>query len=127
MLKHVLISFVSLFSIWLLLSGYFKTTLIVLGILSCALVTVLCLKLRVYHSHFERLRINLRLPVYLPWLIVEIIKSNLHVARCIMTGKIQPQIFSFKLNQKTQTGMAIHANSIPLTPGTISVELKNNE
>ncbi len=127
MSKHFLISFASLFLIWLLLSGYFKTTLLVLGVLSCLLVTALCLALKVYHSHFERLLINLKLPLYLPWLFLEIIKSNLHVAWCIITGHIQPQTIKLKVNQKTPTGIAIHANSITLTPGTISVDIENDE
>ena len=70
---------------------------------------------------------NLKLPFYLPWLFLEIIKSNLHVAWCIITGRIQPQTLKLKVNQKTATGIAIHANSITLTPGTISVDIEHDQ
>ena len=100
-----------------------------LGIISCALVTYLSIKLKIYSSNHERIKFNLRLPLYLPWLLKEIVKSNLHVARCILgsNDRIQPQTVYSKAHQKTHTGLAIHANSITLTPGTISVDINENE
>jgi multicomponent Na+:H+ antiporter subunit E len=128
-LKTIFISFISLLLLWELLSGYFKTNLIVLGILSCAFVTLLSIKLKIYSTQHERIRLNLRLPLYIPWLLKEIIKSNIHVARSILSSNkiIQPQLVSIKPSQKTNTGIAIHANSITLTPGTISVDFNNDE
>ncbi len=128
-MKTILLSFISLFSLWLLLSGYFKINLIVFGIISCALVTYLSIKLKIYSSHHQRIKFNLRLPFYTPWLLKEIVKSNLHVARCILGSKnsIQPQTVYLKATQKSNTGLAVHANSITLTPGTISVDINENE
>ena len=128
-MKTVILSLTSLFFVWLLLSGYFKTNLIVFGILSCALVTLISIKLKIYSSSHERIKFNLRLPLYVPWLLKEIIKSNLHVARCILSSNtaIQPQTLHTKPSQKTNTGIAVHANSITLTPGTISVDINENE
>lgn len=128
-MKTIASSFTCLFLLWLLLSGYFKTNLIVFGILSCALVTYLSIKLKIYSSHHERIKFNLHLPLYIPWLLKEIIKSNLHVARCILTSanSIQPQTICLKPTQKTSTGLAVHANSITLTPGTISVDINDDE
>lgn len=87
------------------------------------------MKLKIYSSNHERIKFNLRLPLYIPWLLKEIIKSNLHVARCILGSKncIQPQTIRAKPSQKTNTGLAVHANSITLTPGTISVEIDEGE
>jgi len=127
MLKHIALSFTYLFLIWILLSGYFKSNLIILGLLSCTLVTILSVAYKVYSPHQHRLRINLRLPFYLPWLLLEIIKSNLHVARCILTNDIQPQTLRIKPKQKTDAGLAVHANSITLTPGTISVDYSSKQ
>lgn len=128
-MKTIIFSFTSLFLLWLLLSGYFKTNLIVFGILSCAFVTYLSIKLKIYSSHHERIKFNLRLPLYIPWLLKEIFKSNLHVARHILMSadSIQPQTVCLKPTQKTSTGLAVHANSITLTPGTISVDIDDNE
>ena len=128
-MKTIVLSFTSLFLLWLLLSGYFKTNLIVFGILSCAFVTYLSIKLKIYCTNHERLKFNLRLPLYIPWLLAEIIKSNLHVARCILSPKnaIQPQTVYTNASQKTNAGLAVHANSITLTPGTISVDINGNK
>ena len=128
-LKTFLLSFTSLFLVWLLLSGYFKSNLLILGTLSCILVTVLAVQLKIYSSQHHRLRFNLRLPLYLPWLLKEIIKSNIYVARCILSPKlpIQPQTLTTQPSQKTNTGIAVHANSITLTPATISVNISGNE
>lgn len=118
-----------MFLVWLLLSGYFKTNLLVLGVLSCLLVTILAIRLKIYSSQHHRLKINLRLPLYIPWLLKEIIKSNLHVARCILSVNlpIQPQTLRKKPSQKTNTALAVHANSITLTPATISVDISEDE
>ncbi|MDW3095840.1 MAG: Na+/H+ antiporter subunit E [Gammaproteobacteria bacterium] len=128
-MKTIIFSFTSLIILWLLLSGYFKTNLIVLGILSCGFVTYLSIKLKIYSSNHERIKFNLHLPLYIPWLLKEIVKSNLHVARCILSSSdsIQPQTICSKPSQKTNTGLAVHANSITLTPGTISVDINDNE
>ncbi len=128
-MKTIVFSFTSLFLLWLLLSGYFKTNLIVFGVISCVFVTYLSIKLKIYSSHHERIKFNLRLPLYIPWLLKEIIKSNLHVARCILGSRdsIQPQTVCAKPSQKTNTGLAVHANSITLTPATISVDIDKDE
>ena len=128
-MKTILSSFVSLFLLWALLSGYFKTNLIVLGILSCVFVTLISIELKIYSLHHERIRTNLRLPLYIPWLLKEIVKSNLHVANLILSGskEIRPQLVTVKPSQKTKTGVAIHANSITLTPGTISIDINDDQ
>lgn len=100
-----------------------------LGVLSCLFVTVLAIQLKIYSTQHHRLKINLRLPLYIPWLLKEIIKSNIHVARCILSAKlpIQPQTLRIKPSQKTNAALAVHANSITLTPATISVEISEHE
>ena len=127
-LKAIIFSFLSLAVVWLLLSGYFKTILLVLGAISCLFVTYLSIRLKIYSRSNDRLKINLILPIYIPWLLIEIIKSNLHVAKLVLSPKlsIQPQTLTTQPSQKTNTGIAIHANSITLTPGTISVDISDD-
>ena len=69
------------------------------------------------------------MPLYLPWLLKEIIKSNLHVAGIIINPRlpVNPQTLKTHPRQKTSTGVAIHANSITLTPGTISVDIIDDQ
>lgn len=100
-----------------------------LGVLSSLLVTFIAIRLKIYSSQHHRLKINLRLPLYIPWLLKEIVKSNMHVARCILSPQvsIQPQTLKAIPSQKTHAALAIHANSITLTPGTISVDINDRE
>lgn len=127
-LKTFFFSFFSLAIVWLLLSGYFKAILLILGAISCLFVTYLSVRLKIYSSTNDRLKFNLRLPLYAPWLLVEIIKSNIHVAKLVLSPRslLQPQTLTTQPSQKTNTGIAVHANSITLTPGTISVDINDS-
>lgn len=61
---------------------------------------------------------------YWPWLVWEIAKSSFTVARIIVDPKlpISPRLVRIKTSQRTAVGIATYANSITLTPGTITVE-----
>ena len=128
-MKKLVISFLCLFVVWLLLSGYLKTNLLVLGALSCLLVSITAIRLKIFSENNEHLNINLRAVFYLPWLLKEIVKSNLHVARLILDPElpVKPQSLWIETQQKTDTALAIHANSITLTPGTISLEVEDKK
>ncbi|MBK7471235.1 MAG: Na+/H+ antiporter subunit E [Betaproteobacteria bacterium] len=66
---------------------------------------------------------------YWPWLVKEIIKSGWDVTRRILHLQlpISPTLVRFRPTQKTDLGLVIHAQSITLTPGTISVEVGHGE
>ena len=61
---------------------------------------------------------------YWPWLVVEIAKSSLSVSRVILSPSlpISPRVVKLKAGPRTAVGMATYANSITLTPGTITIE-----
>jgi multicomponent Na+:H+ antiporter subunit E len=64
--------------------------------------------------------------VYLPWLVKEIVLSNIHVALMVLRPhKIHPHLVQVPTSQKTDLGRVIHANSITITPGTISLDLRD--
>ena len=65
---------------------------------------------------------------YAPWLIKEIIKSNIAVTKIILSRKmkLQRNLIEVGANQKSALGRVILANSITLTPGTVSVNMKND-
>jgi len=69
-----------------------------------------------------------RVMTYYPWLLWEIIKSNIDIAKIIIHPnlQIQPQIFKIDASQASDVGIAIYANSITLTPGTITVGVVDN-
>ena len=67
--------------------------------------------------------------LYLPWLLVEIVKANLDVAGIVLSKEmpISPRLIRVKASQKSVLGQVIYANSITLTPGTISLDLRDGE
>ncbi|HEY5761651.1 MAG TPA: Na+/H+ antiporter subunit E [Rhodocyclaceae bacterium] len=119
-------AFIALLAFWLLLSGLFTPFLIAAGV-GCALAVVLFSRRMAVIDH-EGLPTHLRfheIALYWIWLVGEIIKSGLTVSRIILDPKlpISPTLTSFKPLQKTSVGLVIHANSITLTPGTLTVRV----
>ena len=69
-----------------------------------------------------------RLLIYTPWLIWEIVKANIDVSLCVLGVKsISPRLIRVPSSQKTAIGQTIYANSITLTPGTISLDVRDNQ
>jgi multicomponent Na+:H+ antiporter subunit E len=66
--------------------------------------------------------------LYLPWLLWQILKSNIEVSRIILNPKlpISPRLLKVKSSQQTTTGEVLYANSITLTPGTISLDVQGS-
>ncbi|MBF2760077.1 MAG: Na+/H+ antiporter subunit E [Ectothiorhodospiraceae bacterium AqS1] len=111
---------------WLALSGIFKPLLLAFGLVSTALVVWLLRRADrkdrapiVFSMHLWRL------PGYFLWLAVEVVKSNIDVARCILSPSlpISPAIRWLPAKQRTELGRVLYANSITLTPGTLSIDL----
>jgi len=67
-----------------------------------------------------------RLFLYIVWLIWEIIKANLQVAYLVLHPKmpIEPNLLRFRTRLGSAAGHIILANSITLTPGTITVDFR---
>ncbi len=125
----VVTTFGVLIGFWLLLSGHFKPFLIAAGAGCVAAVIVFARRMELVDR--EGVPIDLWRAVfsYWPWLIKEIVKSALQVTRIVLHPRlpISPTLVRFKPSQRTVTGLVLHANSITLTPGTITVELDSNE
>ena len=113
----------ALFALWLLLSGIFEPLLISLGIISSLFVAWLAHRMEVTDHEGFPIHLGPRAITYWPWLIWEIIKANIDVALIIIKPelKISPVLFRSPASQKTEVGQVTYANSITLTPGTITV------
>ena len=120
---------VAYFAIWLLLSGYVEPLLMSFGVLSCCLVLIMAHRMGVIDHEGYPVHLSGRICLYWPWLIWQVIKSNLVVARCILDPAlpISPTMVRVKSTQRSDLGRAIFANSITLTPGTVSTYLENDE
>jgi len=114
----------SLICLWLLLSGLFKTQLLVLGALSVILVFALSLRMRVLehlgHPVYFRLT---AIPRYWGWLLWQIVLSNIDVTRRVWRRElnIKPALRRLATTPDTEMGRVVYANSITLTPGTTTI------
>jgi len=118
-----------LFGFWLLLSGHYTPMLIGLGVGSSAFVVYLSLRMDVVDHESIPLQLGGRFWRYFPWLLKEILVANLHVARIILTPglPISPIVVHYRSSQKTDLGRALYANSVTLTPGTITTGIQGDE
>ena len=135
-LISVVLQFVLLFAFWLLLSGHYQAKYIVIGALAAGLVTLLnndlfYLALRYGESAEPKIQLVLlqlwRFLLYLPWLLSRIIMANIQVAYLVLHPKmpIDPGLLVFRTWMKKGIAQVTLANSIPLTPGTITTSLEN--
>lgn len=125
MLGRIFISTAILFILWLLLSGHFNPLLLSLGLISCIFVAWISHRLALLSPSSSALRFNLKLPKFLPWLFLDILKSNLEVSWRILHPKlpISPTISCVPISQHNDIGKAVYANCITLTPGTYSIDI----
>lgn len=123
-MKKIGISALGLFLLWLLLSGHYTVVVTSLGVASCLLVAVLANRLGALEPDGRSLAYLYRLLLYLPWLTKEVVVSNIEVARLIWHPRlpIRPQVIRTPSSQRTPLGLATFANSITLTPGTLTLD-----
>ncbi len=125
------ITFIIMFGIWVLLSGKFDAFHLTLGLISCGIVSYLSSDLLFPSLHPARfLGQSLRFIRYLPWLMIEIVKANFHVLYLTfhprMMELIDPRIIRFRSRLTSDLALVTFANSITLTPGTITVDVSVN-
>ncbi len=127
--RYLLIIGLAIF--WLLLSGYWTNPLILaLGAASVALSTWLAMRIENKYPFEGGIAIIYRQLKFWPWLFNEIIKSNIMVLKCIWMPKkhpISPIIRQLKMQPVSRIARTFYANSITLTPGTVSIEVRNDE
>jgi len=123
----VLIQIIALFLFWYLLSGKNFILLISVGLICSVLIVFYQNKLKMIDDESMPISILPKAVLYWMWLYKEIIQSSLYVSKLILSKEmdITPQYFKIKSNQKTTMGFNIFANSITMTPGTISVITNN--
>lgn len=119
-----------LFLFWIILSGMFDYFHLTLGVISCSIVTIMSHDLffkpgASIKKHSRKIIMFLR---YIPWLLYRILLANLHVVYLVLNPKtlIDPQIVRFKSILESDIARVTFANSITLTPGTITMDIADN-
>jgi len=133
-IKGTLMQFVVLFGLWLLLSGKYDLFHMSVGLFSALTVTLVHLKINKYLYYTKEISSEaslsfVRLALYIPWLIWEIVAASLQVAYVVLHPKmpIQPRFLRFSTRLPNITARVILGNSITLTPGTLTVAIEGDE
>ena len=112
--------------LWLLLSGHTAPLLLGLGLASVLAVVLIAWRMDLIDPEGHPIHLIWRAIPYWAWLLVEIFKANIDVARAIVRPRmpIRPTVLRLKAGQKSDLGRVIYANSITLTPGTVTLAVE---
>lgn len=119
----------ALFAFWLLLSGHYTPFLLAAGVASSLFIVWFSDRpMSVVDREGHPIHLTLGAFTYWPWLLWEIAKSAWDVTKRILDPKlpISPVLVRLKASQETAAGRVTYANSITLTPGTITLELQDH-
>jgi len=121
--------FVMLFAFWLVFSGHFDAFHVSLGLICSVTVATLSYDLVLSDTLSSRTAmIAWRFVQYTPWLLYEVVVANFHVlALVLQPGRIRPQVVRFKTSLTSDLAKVTLANSITLTPGTITMDVDGDE
>ncbi len=112
--------------LWLGISGVYKPLLFLLGGASVAFVVWVSRRMDVAGVEHNPVLYSWRLPIYWAWLVWEIVKANFEVARAALgpRGRVRPQVVRVPVRLRTPIAKVTYANSITLTPGTVTLQLE---
>ncbi len=123
--------FLLFFLVWIIFNGNITVEIVILGLAVAAAVFAFICRFMDYSLEKEKLfyQKSILFFCYAGVLIAEIVKANLAVVHLVMTSKeaVEPVIVTFRTSLKTETARVILANSITLTPGTITISLEDDE
>jgi multicomponent Na+:H+ antiporter subunit E len=119
---------VVLFLLWLGLSGHYTPFLVGAGVGAAVLCVAIAARMGVADAEGHPIHLAQAALTYFPWLFWEIAKSAWGVTTLILNPRlpISPTITKVEASQRTTVGVVTYANSITLTPGTITTAVKGN-
>lgn len=114
---------------WILLSGFFQPLLLTFGVLSVLIVLVALKRMDAADQEPRHLNTGTKIIPYLAWLVSQIVLSSIHVTKLIWgaTDKLSPTLAKISAKNIKKENRVLYANSITLTPGTLSVDLEEGE
>lgn len=118
-------------ALWLGWSGHYtleEPLIATFGVLSCVLVYLVSRRMQRFHARLHDRTLGLSILAYVPWLLWEIVKANIAVTKIILDPSlpIRRQIVRVPAHQRGEGARVLHANSITLTPGTISLAVRDD-
>lgn len=127
-MRYTIFLFAVLSFIWLVNSGHYSLLLLGLGLLSVVFVILVSRCMKLVDRESQPWHLAAVLPGYYWWLFKKILHSNLQVAACAWrgAGAISPACARIPTKLQSDFSRVLYANSITLTPGTVSVSLDQN-
>jgi multicomponent Na+:H+ antiporter subunit E len=117
-----------LYLFWLALSGYFKAFLLIGGFITTLLIVHVAGRMKLLDAEGHPAHLLRAAVTYWPWLLWEIIKAGWSVTKAVLAPRlaVSPTMTRVVASQATAAGIATYANSITLTPGTITTAIEGN-
>ena len=114
---------------WIFLSGYIEPLLLSFGVISVALVIVVLKRMDAVDGEQKSISSGFRMWRYIAWLFGQIARSSIHVAKLVWGSpdKLSPSIATIDAISVPENTRVLYANSITLTPGTLSVDLEDGK
>jgi len=127
--RHAVALAATLVALWLALSGHYTPLLLGLGGASVAVCLWVATRMGVFRAEAVPGRFHLLRSVeYAAWLAREVVISAWDVSKRIIDPAlpISPTVARLPVDQRSDAGRTIYANSITLTPGTVSIDLSDD-
>ncbi len=123
---HAISLAVVLSGVWWVLSGYTIALILALGVGSVLLVVYICHRMDAIDHETHPIHLASGCITYFPWLLWEVVLANWDVAKAILKNddSIRPRLMHIKASQKSEVGRVTYANSITLTPGTVTLDIE---
>ncbi len=126
-MRIVLISFFFI-ALWLLLSGVYKSLTMFFGL--CSVILVMTVLHRMNQKDGNRLVLNFKLlksANYIVFLAAEVVKANYAVTKLLLSKQLRlnQKFLKIPFSQRSEVSQVVFANSITLTPGTVTIEIEH--
>ena len=114
--------------LWLIFSGVYQPLTLSFGVMSVLIVTAINALFRMPVSHKGSFSYKNFFISYLPWILKEILFSGIKTSGAILGfRKFKSNAKKIKTSQRTSLGIVIYGNSITLTPGTLTIEVDQDD
>lgn len=114
---------------WLLLSGIYQPLIIAFGVISVLIVIYVLKRMDETDSEPKSVATGFRIVRYFTWLTGQIIASSIHVSKLVWGNpkSLSPSLAKISVDEVPDKVRVLYANSITLTPGTLSVDIEDDE
>ena len=125
-MRYAFILTLAMVAAWLTLSGYFIPMILTFGAISIVLVVWMCRRMGILDGETVPYLSLLPTTSYFVWLFIEIVKANVQVVKAVLSPdlEVSPTLVKIPLNTDIDIAETMFANSITLTPGTVSVDME---